>query len=176
MKRLISLIAMLAVMALPLVVLAGQGHGYGHGKECGCSGHGIKHGHGGMKHGHGGMKASMMKKMFKDAGLSDQQIRRIEVLHNEVDKKILDLHHQLETARLEKQQLMLEYAPEESKVIAILERMHGIQLELKKETVSLKLRCRKELTAEQWEKVRQLKAEHKPKHGKRCGKKHPHVK
>jgi Spy/CpxP family protein refolding chaperone len=127
-------------------------------------------GHGRGRGGLGHPDPVMMKKAMKDAGLSDQQIRRIETLRDESQRVAIDIRHELDKARLELKQLMGQYQVDESAVMALVEQTHAIKLRLKKERIGLKFKIRKELTPEQWEKLQAVKAEMRMKHGRKGGK------
>lgn len=147
MKR-FSIAAIVLLSCVSLVAWAGSGHHKGQGK------------------GHG----AMGQKLLKDAGLSDQQIRRVQVLHNEVEKKTIDMRHAAEKLHLDKKQLMQAYKVDEAKVMALMDKLFAHKLEIMKTKLSFRLKVRAEMTEEQWIKLRDLKADfhtkHKGAHGK----------
>ena len=151
MKRLISLLVV-ALLALPTMALAGPG---------------FKRG---FKHGFKRMNPVIMKKVLKDAGCSDQQIRRIETLKDETERKTLDIKHEVEKARLDTKQLMQADNPDRAAIFKQIDKIGALRLKLKKAWVGMILDVRKELTPEQWEKVQLFKAEHKMKHRKQMRK------
>ena len=145
MKRLISLLVV-ALLALPTMALAGPG---------------FKRG---FKHGFKRMNPVIMKKVLKDAGCSDQQIRRIETLKDETERKTLDIKHEVEKARLDMKQLMQADNPDRAAIFKQIDKIGALRLQMKKNRVGLILDIRKELTPEQWKQVQMLKAEHMMKH------------
>jgi len=151
MKRFISLMVV-ALLAVPVIALAGPG---------------FKHGH---KRGFKGLNPVIMKKVMKDAGCSQQQIRRIEVLKDEVDRKKLDIRHEVEKARLDMKQLMQADNPNRTTIFKQIDKIGALRLQLKKLWVGFVLDVRKELTPEQFEQVQLLKAEFKMKHRKQMRK------
>ena len=148
-------VALLAAMAVSMLALsAWAGHGHKHGK------------HG--KHGHHKMHSpEKMKETLKQAGLSDQQIRRIEVLHDEMKKQKLDIRHQIEKLQLEKQTMMKNYQVDKTALFKLVDEMHALKLQKKKKWLEFKLNMRKEMTPAQFEKVRELHAKMKGKHRKK---------
>ena len=159
MKRFISLMVV-ALLAMPTIALAGRG--FKHGFK-----HGSKHG---FKHGFGHMNPVVVKKALQDAGCSDQQIRRIEILKNETERKTLDIRHEMEKARMDMKQMMQADNPDRVAIFKQLDKIAAVQLRLNKACVGLILDVRKEVTPEQWEKLQLLKAEHKMKHRKKMRK------
>jgi Spy/CpxP family protein refolding chaperone len=140
MKRLISL-AIVLLMSLPLAAWAGKRH----------------------RHRHHRMDPAVAQKVLRDAGLSDQQIRRIETIRNGADRELIDIRHELDKARLEMRQLMQDYNAEEAAILGLVEKMHAIKLRVKKNRVRMKLAIRKEMTPEQFERVREARAEFRMK-------------
>jgi Spy/CpxP family protein refolding chaperone len=117
----------------------------------------------GFKHGFKRMSPVIMKKVLKDAGCSDQQIRRAE-------RKKVDLKHQMETLRLDIKQLMQADNPDRAAIFKKIDQIGAVKLKLKKLWVGTILDVRKELTPEQWEQVQLLKAERMMKHRKQMRK------
>lgn len=151
MKRLISLMVV-ALLALPTIALAGPG---------------FKHG---FKRGFGHMNPAVVRKFLKDAGCSDQQIRRVQTLTDEIKRKSLDVKHEMEKARMDMQQLMQADNPDRAAIFKQIDKLGAIKLRLKKLWVGMILDVRKELTPEQFEKLQMLKVEHKMKHRKQMRK------
>ena len=151
MRRFISLMVVV-LLALPTIALAGPGFKRGFKR-------GLKH-----------MNPVVMKKFMKDAGCSDQQIRRIGILKDETERKTLDIKHEMEKARMDMKQLMQADNPNRSAIFKQVDNIGAIQLRLKKAWVGMILDIRKEVTPEQWEKLQLLKAEHKTKHRKQMHK------
>jgi Spy/CpxP family protein refolding chaperone len=163
MRRLISLMVV-ALLAMPVIALAGPGfkHGSKHGCKHGC-GHGCECGYG---HGGGHKNPAIVKKGLRAAGCSDQQIRSIEILSAEADRKRLDIQHEAKKAQLNMQQLMQVDNPDRAAIFQQIDEIGAIELRLKKNWVGLILDIRKELTPAQWEQVHMLRAERMMKHRK----------
>lgn len=143
MKRIISFMVV-ALLAVPAMVLARPG----------------------LERGFNRLNPVMVKKVLKDAGASDQQIRRVQVLIDESKTKTLDVKHELEKARLDVEQLMRAENPNRAAIFKQIEKIGALRLQLKKLWVGTILDVRKELTPEQWEKVQMFKAERRMKHRK----------
>jgi Spy/CpxP family protein refolding chaperone len=124
----------------------------------------------GFKHGFKRMSPVIMKKALKDAGCSDQQIRRIETIRDGAERKKVDLKHQMETLRLDIKQLMQADNPDRAAIFKKIDQIGAVKLKLKKLWVGTILDVRKELTPEQWEQVQLLKAERMMKHRKQMRK------
>jgi Spy/CpxP family protein refolding chaperone len=101
----------------------------------------------------------MVKKVLKDSGASDQQIRRVQTLIDESKRKTLDIKHELEKARLDVKQMMQVDNPDRKAIFKQIDKIGALKLKMKKLWVGTILDVRKELTPEQWEKVQMLKAE-----------------
>ena len=155
MRRFISILVV-ALLALPTIALAGPGFKRG-----------FKHGFGpGGGHGFNRLNPVMVKKVLKDAGASDQQVRRVQVLIDDTKSKTLDVKHELEKAHLDMQQLMQAENPDRAAIFKQIDKIGALKLQMKKLWVGTILDVRKELTPEQWEKVQMFKAERRMKHRK----------
>jgi Spy/CpxP family protein refolding chaperone len=148
MRRFISILVV-ALLAVPTMALAGRG---------------FKHGFG---HGFNRLNPVMVKKVLKEAGASDQQIRRVQGLIDETKTKTLDVKHELEKARLDIEQLMRAENPDRAAIFKQIDKIGALKLQLKKLWVGTILDVRRELTPEQWEKVQMFKAERRMKHRKK---------
>jgi Spy/CpxP family protein refolding chaperone len=120
----------------------------------------------GFKHGFKRLNPVMVKKALKDAGASDQQVRRVQVLIDETKNKTLDIKHELEKARLDVEQLMQADNPDRKAIFKQIDKIGALRLQMKKLWVGTILDVRKELTPQQWEKVQMFKAEKMMKHRK----------
>jgi Spy/CpxP family protein refolding chaperone len=97
---------------------------------------------------------ALKKKFMKtELGLNAGQIQKIEELTYRADREKLDIHHELQKARLDLQHLMSTDQPNEAKVFSQLEKISKLELKMKKNRVGLMLKIRKLLTREQWEKM-----------------------
>jgi Spy/CpxP family protein refolding chaperone len=147
MKRLISILVAV-LLAMPVIALARPG----------------------FKHGFKRLNPVMVKKVLKDAGASDQQVRRVQVLIDDTKSKTLDIKHELEKARLDVEQLMRADNPNRAAIFKQIDKIGALRLQMKKLWVGTILDVRKELTPEQWEKVQLFKAERRMKHRKKMRK------
>lgn len=102
------------------------------------------------QHGPPALKKTFMKTRL---GLDDRQIDKIEELTYRADREKLDIHHELQKARLDLRHMMDAERPEEKAVFAQLEKIAALELDLKKNRIGLMLAVRKLLTPEQWEKM-----------------------
>jgi len=128
----------------------------------------------------GGPPPEVMKQVLKDAGLSDQQIRRLETLRLEAEKQALDIRHEIQKERLELTRLMQAEKPDRNAIFKQLEKISALQLQLKKNRVGSLLDARAEMTPEQWDKVQKIFFElkqrnrHGPQHPEGCPGNCPH--
>jgi Spy/CpxP family protein refolding chaperone len=90
-----------SLLALPLPALAGPG-------------------------GFGGPPPAVMKKVMKDVGLDDKQIKQIEELHFKVEREALDVRHEVQKARLNLKQLMSATQPDQNAVFAELDKIGAL--------------------------------------------------
>ena len=104
---------------------------------------------------------------IRNMNIPSQQIRRIEVLHDEMKKQKLDIRHQIEKLQLEKQTMMKNYQVDKTALFKLVDEMHALKLQKKKKWLEFKLNMRKEMTPAQFEKVRELHAKMKGKHRKK---------
>jgi len=104
----------------------------------------------------------MMEKVLKDVvGLSDAQIGKIQDLQYKADREKIDIHHELQKARLDLEQMMRADKPNRSKVLGQVEKIGALETNLKKNRVGLMLDIRGLVTADQWQKMEALHAERK---------------
>jgi Spy/CpxP family protein refolding chaperone len=107
------------------------------------------------------------KKIMRELGLNNEQIKKIEDLTYRSDREKLDIRHELKKAHLDLQHLMSADQPNEAAVFKMIEKTSALELKLKKNRVSLMLKIRKLLTREQWEKLELLQANRKAKRRER---------
>ena len=109
----------------------------------------------------------LKKRVMKELGLNDQQIKKIEDLTYKADRAKLDIQHEVQKAHLDLQHLMSQDNPSKSKVFSQLEKMSALDLKMKKNRVGLMLEIRTLLTPEQWEKLEMFQAQRKHKRRER---------
>lgn len=102
---------------------------------------------------------AVMEKLMKDAGLSDGQVRTIRAFHEDIQKNQLDIKHQLETLHLELRRALDQYQVDESAVMAKIDRIGELRLQMRKNQLRARLAARKEMTEAQWKTLRSLMAE-----------------
>ncbi|MBW1811564.1 MAG: periplasmic heavy metal sensor [Deltaproteobacteria bacterium] len=110
---------------------------------------------------------AMKRKIMKELGLNNTQIKKIEGLTYKADRKKIDFHHEMQKAHLDLQQLMSADKPNEAAVFAQLEKISALELKLKKNRVGLMLKIRELMTAEQWEKLELFQEHRKAKRRER---------
>jgi Spy/CpxP family protein refolding chaperone len=113
------------------------------------------------------MAPPLAKQVLKDAGLSDQQIRRVMAIKDETDRKMLDIRHEVQKARLDLRGLMRADTPDEAAIYNQVDQIGALEVKLHKNRIGMMLSVRKEVTPEQWEKLSALFARHRMKRGER---------
>ncbi len=109
-------------------------------------------------------------KIAKEIGLDSTQIERIKKLAFSMRRKAVATRAKLQLARIDLREAMAASTPpSERKVIALVEKMGRHKLEMKKNFVLMMLRVRKMMSAQQWEQLQLLRAEHKSKRHKKWG-------
>jgi len=104
----------------------------------------------------------MMERVLKErVGLSDKQIDQIHDLQYKADREKIDIHHELQRARLDLEQMMRADKPDRARVLAQVDKIGALETKLKKNRVGLMLQIRGLVTPEQWRKMESLHAEHK---------------
>ncbi len=93
---------------------------------------------------------------MKKIGVSDEQVQKIEKIFQDHRLDLIDLH-----AALEKQEVMLDPLieadqPDESQVIAQIDKVAQARANLEKSNAQMLLAIRRVLTVEQWKKLRDL--------------------
>ncbi len=150
MKRL-SLITVLALTLVATTAFARGRHG--------------KRGFGGP-----GPNPVLAHAMLKDAGLSADQIAKIDKLHDAAQRKMIDLNHDLQLARLDMRKLLTPFKVNKPAVFKQLDKIDAIKSKLKKVHVGLRLDIRGVMTEQQWEKVRLMRAKMRAgRHGRARG-------
>jgi Spy/CpxP family protein refolding chaperone len=93
---------------------------------------------------------------MKKIGVSDEQVQRIEKIFQDHRLQLIDLH-----AALEKQEAILEPLieadqPEETRVIAQIDKVAQARANLEKSNAQMLLAIRAVLTVDQWKKLRDI--------------------
>ncbi len=93
--------------------------------------------------------------ILQEAGLSAEQIEQISQIRDEVRREVIGLRAEVQTARLDFRREMDAETPDEAAVMAALERIHAVQLQIRKAQVSGLLRARAIAGPEAWAEIRQ---------------------
>ncbi len=109
----------------------------------------------------------LRKRIMRELGLNNDQIKKIEELTYRADREKLDIRYELQKSHLDLRHLMSADAPNEAAVFSMIEKISGLELKLKKNRVGLMLKIRKLLTREQWEKLEIFQANRKAKRRQR---------
>jgi Spy/CpxP family protein refolding chaperone len=104
------------------------------------------------------------KKVLRDIGLSADQIKQIESLRFEADRRRIDIRHEIEKARLAMRQLLSADKPDESAIFSQIEKIGALDVQRKKNRIGLLLKVRALLTPEQWEKLQAARPRHHFRH------------
>lgn len=171
-----TIASLMLVIALCGVGFAEDGappaEGPGRHMPCPCAegarGHGFRMGPGEHGRGMGPMGPGMWWKnseLLRKVGVSDEQVQKIEKIFRDHRMQLIDLH-----AALEKQEVLLEplvgaEQPDESQVIAQIDRVAQARADLEKSNAQMLLAVRRVLTIEQWKKLHDLRNEAPFHHG-----------
>jgi Spy/CpxP family protein refolding chaperone len=148
MPRWITLFAVVAVLvAVPLVALAQEGHGPMGPKH---PGHGRKPAHGpeGLPH------AAHAKKMFLEAGATEEQLEKLHEMMLRRHLGAIDLKAAIEKAELTLHHMVLTGEPEERELLAAIDAVTNARGALAKHVASGLVEARTILGPEVWEKVK----------------------
>ncbi len=110
---------------------------------------------------------ALKKKVMREIGLTDAQIKKIDDLTYKADREKLDVKHDVQKARLDLRHLMDSDKPSKSAVFSQVEKISALELKLKKNRVGLMLDVRALLKPEQWEKLQMFQAQRRFKHRER---------
>jgi Spy/CpxP family protein refolding chaperone len=103
---------------------------------------------------------------IKKLGLSDDQQKKMDEIFNSARLKLIDLFAAVQKEEAIMEPLVAADPPDESKLLAQIDRVAQARAELEKANARMLLGIRSQLTHEQWLK---LKAERPPMHGPRHG-------
>jgi len=97
--------------------------------------------------------------MAERLGISAEQRIKIQALMQEHRLKRIDLHATLEKAQVTLEPLVNAEQPDESKILAQMDRVAQAQAELQKDEMRQQLEIRRVLTQEQWRRMQQMRQE-----------------
>jgi Spy/CpxP family protein refolding chaperone len=98
----------------------------------------------------------------KNLGLSEDQQKKMDDIFNSARLKLIDLSASVQKEEAIMEPLVAADPPDENKLLAQIDRVAQARAELEKANARMLLGIRRELTHEQWLK---LKAERAPRHG-----------
>jgi periplasmic protein CpxP/Spy len=94
-------------------------------------------------------------------GLSDDQKKKMDDTYQQYRLTLVDLHATLEKQELQMQPLIEADQPDESQVLAQIDRVAQARAELEKADARMLFEVRKTLTPDQWQKLKALHAQHR---------------
>jgi Spy/CpxP family protein refolding chaperone len=97
------------------------------------------------------------EKMRKELNLTDQQMDELAKLRLENQKEMVKLRADLEVLQIDLEILLDEKEPDKAKVYAQLDKINKLRNELSKNRIDFALKRRAILTAEQWDKLKNLR-------------------
>jgi periplasmic protein CpxP/Spy len=100
--------------------------------------------------------------MVERIGLSEDQRKKLEDLEQQHKLRRIDLNAAMQKAQVTLEPLMNAEQPDESKILAQIDRVSQAQGELRKDEVQLQLSVRRILTADQWRKLREEEPRPRP--------------
>jgi Spy/CpxP family protein refolding chaperone len=98
-----------------------------------------------------------LQALQSEIGLSDQQVAEIQKIHTEARKAAIRRHADLRIARMELHELLSAATVDEAKVAARVKAISELQAAAFKERTESQLAVRRLVTAEQYQKMQQVK-------------------
>jgi Spy/CpxP family protein refolding chaperone len=95
-------------------------------------------------------------------GLNADQRKKLDELEQQHKLRRIDLNAAMQKAQVTLEPLMNAEQPDESKILAQIDRVSQAQGELRKDEVQMQLGVRRILTADQWRKVREEESRPRP--------------
>jgi periplasmic protein CpxP/Spy len=100
--------------------------------------------------------------MVERVGLSADQRKKLDDLEQQHKLRRIDLNAAMQKAQVTLEPLMNAEQPDESKILAQVDRVTQAQGELRKDEVHMQLGVRRILTADQWRKTRDEESRPRP--------------
>lgn len=100
-------------------------------------------------------------------GLTDDQKKKMDDIYQQHRLTLVDLHATLEKQELQMRPLIEADQPDENQVLAQIDRVASARAELEKADARMLFEIRKTLTADQWQKLKALHAQHRAEMMKR---------
>jgi protein CpxP len=101
--------------------------------------------------------------------LSDTQRKAMDDIYQQHRLTLVDLHATLEKAEIAMEPMMRADQPDETKILAQIDRVAQARAELEKANARMLLGIRKQLTPEQWKQLEEARAARRDGHGDRRG-------
>lgn len=95
----------------------------------------------------------VIKHALRQAGLSTEQIKKIDEIFFAAEREKLELRHRLQQARLELSERLGAERPDRQAVMELAERIGRLETELRKNRLGLLLDIRAQMTPEQWAQI-----------------------
>ena len=116
--------------------------------------------------------------VVKAIGLDDAQVQKIEHVFQDSRMKLVDVHANLQKEELKLEPVLEADNPDESAVLAAIDRITAARAGLEKANAQMAFAIRRVLTPDQWKKLRDLRQHHghfpPPLDGPRGDRRGPH--
>ena len=93
----------------------------------------------------------------KTIGLNDEQVQKIEQIFQDSRMKLVDIHATLQKEEIKLEPLIEAENPDESAVLAAIDRITAARASLEKANAQMAFAIRRVLTPEQWKKLRTMR-------------------
>lgn len=110
----------------------------------------------------GGGKWWKNSEVVQKVGLSEDQVTRMEKIFQDYRLKLIDQHAALQKEEVQMEPLVESDTPDETKIVAQIDRVANARASLEKSNALMMLGIRKVMTAEQWKKLQTLTPPHPP--------------
>lgn len=100
--------------------------------------------------------------LVKELGLNDAQVQQIEKIFLDTRLKLVDLKGNLEKAEIQLDPMMNAAQPDETAVLAQIDKVAAARAELEKANARMQFAIRRVLNADQWQKLQSKQAERGP--------------
>lgn len=100
-------------------------------------------------------------KIAQQIGLTDDQKKKMDDIFQQHRLNLIDLHANLEKAEVQMQPMIEADQPNETQVLAQIDKVAQARAELEKADARMLFDIRKTLTADQWQKLKALHKEHR---------------
>lgn len=97
--------------------------------------------------------------LVKELGISDAQVQQMEKIFTDSRLKLVDAKGALEKAEIQLEPMMDADRPDETAILAQIDKVAGARAELEKTNARMNLAIRRVLSAEQWKKLQSKQGE-----------------